>query len=511
MELMVTTKKMRDEKDQGGISRRAMLQTMAAATATAALPFSASAATLQEPPPNPKANLDNSAVTAKLIAYMAAAGTAELPDEAQEKTKHHVLDTIAAMVSGVDLPPAKIALKFAEAHAGGEKTATVVGTKITCGAIEAALANGMMAHSDETDDSHAPSHSHPGCSIVPATLAAGEQFGISGSRFLRCVALGYDIGTRVMLTLGGLPYQMETHRSSHNTAANFGSGAAAGCAAGLNEQQMRFILDYSAQQCSATAAWQRDTEHVEKSMVFGGAPARNGVTSAILIQLGATGVLDILSGPDNFLQAFNPKADPTVLVQELGQRFEVTRTNIKKWTVGSPIQAPLDALQDLMEQNHLKADDIKTVNVRVATSEAKTVNDRNMPDISLQHMVAVMLMDGTASFQAAHDEARMKDPRILAQKAKVHLIPDEALEKLYPKRVTVVEVILNDGKQLEKRIDAVKGTAENPMTRKEVVMKANDLMGPYLGAGQSQRLIDSILTLEKVADIRSLRTLLQRG
>jgi 2-methylcitrate dehydratase PrpD len=235
------------------------------------------------------------------------------------------------------------------------------------------------------------------------------------------------------------------------------------------------------------------------------------VTSAILIQLGATGVVDILSGPDNFLQAFNPKADPTILVQDLGQRFEVTRTNIKKWTVGSPIQAPLDALQDLMEQNNLKADDIKTVNVHVATSEAKTVNDRNMPDISLQHMVAVMLMDGTASFQAAHDEARMKDPRILAQKAKVHLIPDEELEKLYPKRVTVVELILADGRKLEKRIDAVKGTAENPMTRKEVVTKAKDLMTPFLGADQSQRLIDSILTLEKVADVRSLRMLLQRS
>jgi 2-methylcitrate dehydratase PrpD len=369
----------------------------------------------------------------------------------------------------------------------------------------------MQAHSDETDDSHAPSHSHPGCSIVPATLAAGEQFGISGARFLRSVALGYDIGTRVMMTLGGLPYQMETHRSSHNTAANFGSGAAAGCAAGLNERQMRFILDYSAQQASGIAAWQRDTEHVEKSFVFGGAPARNGVTSAILIQLGATGVEDIFSGPDNFLQAFAPKADPATLLEKLGQRFEVGRTNIKKWTVGSPIQAPLDALQALMERNHLKADQVKAVNVRVATSEAKTVNNRDMPNISLQHMLAVMLADGTVSFEAAHDKPRMKDPNVLAQKAKIQLIPDEALEKLYPKRVTIVEVVLNDGRKLEERIEAVKGTAENPMSRQEVNTKAKDLMGPFLGAEQSQRLVDSIMSLERVADVRSLRPLLQRG
>src|SRR4051812_30758706 len=371
MELKIMT----DGKYLHRISRRAMLQTMAAATAAATLPLSAAASGIQEPAAKSKMGLDNSAITSQLVEYMASAGDRELPDEAKEKTKHHILDTIAAMISGANLPPAKLAQKFAATHSG-EKTATIVGTKLLCGPMEAALANGMMAHSDETDDSHAPSHSHPGCSIVPATLGAGEQFGISGNRFLRAVSLGYDIGTRVMMTLGGLPFQMQTHRSSHNTAGNFGSAAAAGCAAGLNAHQMRFILDYSAQQASGIAAWQRDTEHVEKSFVFGGAPARNGVTSVILIQLGATGVVDILSGPDNFLQAFAPNADPNVLIEKLGERFEVTRTNIKKWTVGSPIQAPLDALQALMKKNHLKADQIEKVNVHVATSEAKTVNNR---------------------------------------------------------------------------------------------------------------------------------------
>jgi 2-methylcitrate dehydratase PrpD len=414
------------------------------------------------------------------------------------------------MISGFDLPPAKVAVKFAAAHSG-ERVATVVGTRILCGPMEAALANGMMAHSDETDDSHAPSHSHPGCSIVPATLAAGEQFGISGNRFLRAVSLGYDIGTRVMMTLGGLPYQIKTHRSSHNIAANFGSAAAAGCAASLNAHQMRFVLDYASQQASGIAAWQRDTEHVEKSFVFGGAPARNGVTSAILIQLGATGVEDIFSGPDNFLQAFAPGADSATLVDKLGERFEITRTNLKKWTVGSPIQAPLDALQTVMERNHLKADQIKKVNVHVAVSEAKTVNNREMPNISLQHMLAVMIVDGTVTFQAAHDEARMKDPAVLREKAKVQLLPDEELERLYPRRVTVVEVILTDERKFEERVEAVKGTAENPMSREEAVTKAKELIAPFFGAQQTERLIDTVINLEKIHDVRTLRPLLQRG
>ena len=222
-------------------------------------------------------------VMMELSKYMSEAGSRALPEEALEKTKEHILDTFAAMVSGVDLPPARLAMQFARAH-GGEKTATVVCSNLLCGAIEAALANGMLAHSDETDDSHALSHSHPGCAVVPAALAAGEQFGIDGPRFVRAVALGYDIGPRVTMTLGGLPYQMETHRASHSIASNFGAAAAAGCATSLNAQQMRWLLDYASQQASGIVAWQRDTDHIEKSLVFAGMPARNGVTAALLVR-----------------------------------------------------------------------------------------------------------------------------------------------------------------------------------------------------------------------------------
>ena len=121
--------------------------------------------------------------------------------------------------------------------------------------------------------------------------------------------------------LGALDYQMATHRSAHSIAGDFGSAAAAGCVAGLNPQQMRWILDYAAQQAAGIAAWQRDTDHIEKSLVFAGFPARNGVTAALLIQLGGTGVDDIMAGSDNFLLAFNPQSGPNGLIDQLGERY----------------------------------------------------------------------------------------------------------------------------------------------------------------------------------------------
>jgi 2-methylcitrate dehydratase PrpD len=328
-------------------------------------------------------------------------------------------------------------------------------------------------------------------------------------RFLRAVTLGYDVGTRVTMTLGALPYQMETHRSSHDIAGNFCAAAAAACCAGLNEHQMRWILDYAAQQASGIAAWQRDTEHVEKSLVFAGFGARNGVTAALLIQGGASGVEDIFFGADNFLDAFGAKHAPAGLVEKLGERYEIARTNIKKWTVGSPIQAVLDGLENVRKKRPFEADQVARLEIRLSISDAKTVNDREMPDISLQHMAAVMLLDKTATFAAAHDRARMKDAQVLKQRAKITLIPDAELEKLNPARVALVEVTLTDGSVLKDRVEDVRGTPQNPMTRPEVVAKARDLMTPVIGAGNTQKLIAGVMEIEQVRQIRDLAGLLQ--
>src|SRR5580700_3839445 len=340
------------------------------------------------------ASTSPSPTMAKLSLYMSEAGSKPLPEEALEKTKQHILDTFAAMVSGAELAPGRFAINFARAHSA-EKTATVVASNVVCGAIEAAFSNAMLAHSDETDDSHAPSESHPGASVVPSTLAAGEQFNIDGPRFLRAVALGYDVGTRVTMTVGVGGFQTATHISTHALAGTFGSAAAAGCAAGLNERQTRWLIDYASQQASGIKTWQRDTEHIEKAFLFAGMPARNGITAALLVQAGATGVDDVLSGPDNFLVDYAPQADPSKLIEKLGERYEVTRTNIKKWTVGSPIQAPLDALENILRRHPFQADQVQTVTVRVAGSEAAIVSNREIPDICMQHMIAVMLLDKT--------------------------------------------------------------------------------------------------------------------
>jgi 2-methylcitrate dehydratase PrpD len=443
-----------------------------------------------------------------LSGYMSHARERALPDALIEKTKHHVIDTFAAMISGAELPPGRAAISFARGY-GGEPVATVVASDFRCGPIEAALANGVLAHADETDDSHQPSLSHPGCAVVPAALAMGELLGIDGMHFLRAVALGYDIGSRVTMCLGTPALAREHHRSSHSIAGTFGAAAAAGCVASLDNRQMRWLLDYTAQQASGIAAWSRDSEHIEKAFVFGGMPARSGVTSALLVRAGWTGIDDIFSGADNFLIANSPNAEPAKLCELLGERYEIMRTNIKKWSVGSPIQAALDALEILMTRRPFDAAEVRKVTVRLDTRGASVVNNRDIPDICLQQMVALMLLDGTVSFHDAHDETRMHDPAVLRERTKIELVADRALDRGV--REGIVEIVLADGTVLSEHVRNVRGTAANPMPRAEVVAKCRDLIEPVLGAASAIALIDKVLMIETMTDTRELRPFLQRA
>jgi len=487
------------------LTRRDLFEIAGLAIAAAALP---SKAALAGESRADGAAQETGSVMQALSSYMSEARSRALPEEVVEKTKQHVLDTLAAMISGSELPPGRAALEFAHSY-GGREVATVAASNFSCGSIEAALTNGMLAHADETDDSHSPSQSHPGCAVIPAALAAGERFGISGTHFLRAVALGYDIGPRFTMTLGGQRFEAESHWSTHSISPLFGAAAAASCAAGLNAQQMRWMLGYTAHQSSGLGAWNRDTEHVQKAFHFGGMTARSGVTSALLVQAGWTGVDDILSGKDNFFAAYNPHADPAGLIDKLGGRYEVTRTNIKKWPVGSPIQAALDALVILRNQHRFDTVQIRQVSVRLATDESAIVNNREIPDICLQHMIAVMLLDNTVTFASAHDKRRLKDAATLRERAKVQLVPDAELERLMPLRVAIVDVTLADGSRLTQRVDNVRGTPENPMPRDEIIAKARDLITPVLGPAKCSSLIEKVFHLESVSDIRELRPLLQ--
>jgi 2-methylcitrate dehydratase PrpD len=448
-----------------------------------------------------------SPVTAALADYVAGTLDRPLPAAVAEKTKHHALDTLAAMLSGSRLKPGRLAAAYVE-RLGGRPEATVAGTTIVTSIVNAALANGMMAHADETDDSHLGGRFHPGCGIVPAALAIAEAGGRGGADLLKAIALGYDIGARTTLALGYGPPDTARH-STHSLGPAFGAAAAAAALLRLDVRQVRHAFAFAVQQASGVPFWQRDEEHVEKAFDFGGMGARNGVAAATMVAAGFTAVDDPFAGAHNLFTAFAQTARPDLLVDRLGERFEILNASVKKWCVGSPIQAALDSLVTLMVQHRLRAPAVARLTAHIPDDRIHIVDNRTMPDVCLQHLLALTLVDGSLTFASSHDYARMADPAVLDMRRRIAAVPSAELTRAIPARQAIIEIDTSAGDHLVHRTHAVRGTPENPMARTDIATKVLDLIEPVVGPARAAALVDTVWNLERLDSVQALRPLLQ--
>lgn len=439
----------------------------------------------------------------RLSRHIAGALKKRPPKDVETMARVHLVDAFAAMLSGSRLIPGQRAIAYVK-PLGGTKEACVVGTRIVTTANNAALANGMFAHADESDGAHPPTISHPDASLVPAALAICEREGLSGTALLRAIVLGYDVGSRVVLALDPVPLL----NSGHFTAAFsqlFCSVAAASALLKLDPRRVRHALSYASQQAAGTYTMFRDTEHVEKAFGMGGMPAHNGVTAALMVAAGCTGVDDVFSGDRDFFSTFAPgKIDREALARGLGTDYEIMRAAIKRWPAGGPIQAPLDMTHELLAEHRFGAADVEAITVAVSKDLVNVINNRAMTDISLQHLVALMIVDGNLDVVSAHDHRRVRDPKIVGLKRRIAAVGSAAIRDA---RSGIMEVRLRDGRVLRAECRAAKGSYRNPLAPGEVEEKALSLIGPVLGRAGAKKLVAALWAVDTLEDVRALRAL----
>lgn len=443
----------------------------------------------------------------RLSIYISESRDRALPEDVIEKSKWRVLDTLAAIVSGSELPGGRASIAFVRAY-GGKAVSTVIGDSTVCGPIEAALANGTMGHSDETDDVGAGPW-HPGVNVIPASLALGEQFGISGMHWLRAMAVGYDIGSRIEQAAG---VKIDFRNPTNSMGGVFGATAAAACAASLTAEQTRWALSYGAQQCSGLDSFRRDLDHIEKGFMNGGMGARSGVTAALLVLAGFNAVNDVFSGQGGFFGAYSSTAKPERMLDKLGEDFYMADSYMKRWPVGGPIQAPMDAVTTILKRQKVDPNKIKEIAIRQLSD---SITDNGGPtDVNVQHAIALTLVDGQLTFKSIHDKTRLKDPAVVRLRSLTRIVPGPTWgPESEASTVPLIQISMNDGTKIVQNnvTSGIPGTASKPYTREFAVNKSRSLLEPVLGKAQSDKLIQHVLTLESLGNVLQLRSLLQRA
>ena len=211
----------------------------------------------------------------------------------------------------------------------------------------------MFGHADETDDFETGHQGAPRLRRRAGGARDGRAGRASGGSDRR-LALGYDLCCRLLMALGpdhvaprtAAPRKAQRDDRRRRGAASWHAWTKRACAT-----RCRTPLSRS----PASGAGSATSEHVEKAFDFAGMGARNGVTAALMVQLGFTGVGDVLDGEHNALDAHSREPKPEEMARDLGTRFFVTETAIKTFSVGYPIQAALDAFLSLRREHRSDA------------------------------------------------------------------------------------------------------------------------------------------------------------
>ncbi len=450
-------------------------------------------------------------ITTAIAEHLAGATARELPEHVVERAKQHTLDTLAAIISGSTLEPGRKAVDFVASRAA-TGASTLVGPGTTTAPELAALANGMSAHADESDDVNDLARIHPGASVVPAALAMGEDRGVSGRDLLRAVSCGYDVGCSMTVTLfGSLAVMQKQVRSTHGIGQTFGAMAAAAALSGLDVERLRYVLSYTAQQVSGLYSFYRDQHHIGKAFASAGMQASNGVRAVELVRAGCTDIADIFDTSPNVFDAFGVNADPQQLLTELRTMHYVAETDMKQYPVGMPIQAAAQGLARIIGRDDVDPDQVEHIECRLPSHGARIVDSRNMPDIHLQYVLAVMLMDGDVTFASSHDYERHRSPETRAVIDRITLVHDPLLDPPHRPntRIAVVSARLRDGREVVETVDAAHGSRLNPMDWPPIERKARDVLSVALDPDRADKLIATVRSLEDVDDVRELRRFLR--
>lgn len=422
----------------------------------------------------------------------------DLPPAVQKQAEICVLDLVGVGFGGATTPLSRIICNHAmRTFGGGGGKVKMLFDGRGVSSAGAALAGGMTIDALDAHDGYNPAKGHVGCGLFPATLAFAQECGLEdGQEFLTCIAIGYELGSRLAVSLHA------TAPDYHTSGAWVAVAAAAVGARmmGLDRDATRHALGI-AEYHGPRSQMMRDIDFPTMVKDGSGWGAMAGVSAAWLAADGFTGAPAITMES----QAASP------FWVDLGSRWLILEQYFKPYPVCRWAQAPIEAVLEIKRTHNLTSDmvdhiEIRTFHesVRLATNDPKTTEEAQY---STSYPCAVALVSGNVGIDEVMPAA-FENPEVARISKGLVMVEDAYCNQTFPAQRHASAVLhLKDGRALKSGITSPRWTAEAPPTEAELRRKFHGLAAPLIGGEHAQAIEQAISALQtggRVSDFAEL-------
>ncbi|MFI9274072.1 MmgE/PrpD family protein [Kitasatospora sp. NPDC052896] len=454
--------------------------------------------------------------TGQLARWLSGTDGWEVPSRVRERAVHLILDGLGCALIGAQLPWSRTAVDAVLAMEGAGSV-PVIGWGRTTSAPAAVVLNGTFVQGFELDDYFPAAPLHSASLVLPALLATAAHLDhVPGDRFLRAAIAGFEVGTRVGLSLNG-PEMLVRGWHSGSVFGTHAAAAASGVLRGLDAAAFEDALGLAATQSAGLMAAQY--EAMSKRMHHGLA-ARNGFYAAGLAAAGYTGIKRVFERPyGGFLSTFGEGHNPdaTRITEGLGRQWHTEAITVKNHAAMGGLHPAIDAVVALRDEEKVSAADVAGIHIQVPAAvyhHGWWQPERPLTTIGAQmnigYAVAVALLDGVVG-PAQFTDSRIDadDVWALIARTRVEQVDtqqDPSWEQ--PGYNTRVTLRLQDGRELTRALDQPHGGPDDPLTNDEIVAKFRTLTSHVMGQDRAREIERTVLALEQQTSLGLLTELL---
>jgi 2-methylcitrate dehydratase PrpD len=434
-----------------------------------------------------------------LAAFVATSSWADIEPGLRHEAKRSLLNFFGCALGAAQSAPIETAVRVLN-HVCGPAQASLIGRAERLDILSASFINAASANLLDYDDTHLNTVIHPTAPVAPAVLALAEEHGYSGSAVLLAFIVGAEVECRIGNGVSPGHYARGWHITA--TCGVFGAAAASAKLLGLSAVETANALGIAASQ---SAGLVENLSTAAKNVGVGNA-ARNGLFAALLAQGGYEAAPTSIEGPLGWARASGDAPDLSAMLDGLGNRWELLQNTYKPYPSGIVFHAIVDACLTLRREHKLDPGSIESVTVSgdsllLARGDRVVRNERDAR-VSIHHTAAVALIFGAAGL-TEYSAQTVNDERVREFRSRVRA----ELSSDLPRGAARVDVRRRDGRIVSATILHARGSAEYPLSDRDIEAKVRDLGRQGAPRGNIDAIIEAVWRLEEAIDVRSLMAL----